>query len=246
MASKNETKAYDGIVLRTIDYKETDLLVDILTDEGKKCFLARGAKKLTSKNAPSLRLLTKGTFVIATNLSGKGTLKESAPIRAMNPKEDLPSLFALNFVAEATNAFSQYETESERKVYRFLDATLSKINDGYDPLSASLIYLSYILKTNGSGLDVSECVRCHSKRNIVGVSYQEGGFLCKTHIAEGDALLSPYALKVIRYCFMVEADTLKDVVFEKKTTIHLLKDLAEFSKDQFGIKLKSVELLKVL
>lgn len=246
MASKSETKTFDGIVLKVIDYKESDLLVDVLTSEGKKCFLARGAKKLTSKNAPSLGLLTKGTFVVALNLSGKGTLKESVPTRQMNPKEDFASLFVLNFIAEVTNAFSQYETGSERKVYQFLDTTLSRINGGYDPLSASLVYLSYTLKANGSGLDVSECVRCHTKRDIAGISFQEGGFLCKAHVRETGSPFSPYALKVLRYCFMVEADTLKEVTFEKETTIRLLKDLAEFSKDQFGIQLKSIKLLKVL
>lgn len=246
MAPKNETKTFEGIVLRTIDYKESDLLVDVLTSEGKECFLARGAKKITSKNSSSLGLLTKATFVVSISLSGKGTLKEGAPIRTMSPKEDLASLFALNFIAEVSNAFAQYQTESERKTYRFLDSMLSKINEGYEPLSACLIYLSYILKSNGSGLDVSECVRCHSKRNIVGVSYQEGGFLCKAHIREKDVTFAPYVLKVIRYCFLVEEGTLKDVSFEKDAAIRLLKDLAEFVKDQFGIKLKSLELLRVL
>lgn len=246
MASKNGTKTFEGIVLRAIDYKESDLLVDVLTVEGKESFLARGAKKITSKNSPSLGLLTKATFVVSISLSGKGTLKEGAPIRMMSPKEDLASLFALNFITEVTNAFTQYQTESEKKAYRFLDATLSKINEGYDPLSACLIYLSYILKANGSGLDVSECVRCHSKRNIVGVSYQEGGFLCKEHMRQTDVAFSPYALKVIRYCFLVETDTLKNVVFHKDLAIRLLKDLAEFAKDQFGIKLKSLELLRVV
>ena len=56
MTTLSETK---GIVLKTMPYKEADKLVTVYSyDYGKITLVAKGTKKLTSKNAPSIQSLT--------------------------------------------------------------------------------------------------------------------------------------------------------------------------------------------
>ena len=49
--SRNE-KSINGIVLKQIDYKDNDAIINVLSSDGKIYgFYARGVKKITSKNA---------------------------------------------------------------------------------------------------------------------------------------------------------------------------------------------------
>lgn len=51
MAMKMMNNDFEGIVIRVSDYQENDCILNVLSNEGKKTFKARGIKKVSSKNA---------------------------------------------------------------------------------------------------------------------------------------------------------------------------------------------------
>ena len=74
---------WEGIVLRTIPYGESNKIVTMFTREaGKVTAMARGAKKPRSKLAAVTQPFTHGTFLIRKG-RGMGTLSQGEPIDSM-------------------------------------------------------------------------------------------------------------------------------------------------------------------
>lgn len=244
MAIRKETRKITGIVIRKVDYKESDQIVEILSKEGRFSFLAKGVKKLTSKNASSLLLLTKGTYTLLEGPQGGLSLKEGSIERTADVLEDPKRIFSFNLLAELSRSFIN-ETSNFEALFDLLDKTLEEIQRGYDPLSASLLFFAKILKENGLALNVSECVRCGSKKDIVGISYRDGGFICKNDLESEGEKRSVYELKVIRYCFLVPTKKIGAISFETNTVLSLLKEWGSFVLDNFGYKITSLKLLSM-
>lgn len=244
MAIRKDAKTLEGIIIRTVDYKDNDQIVELLTREGRFSFLARGSKKMTSKNASSLLALTKGNYTLFEGPQGGLSLKEATPLRTINPLDDIERVFALNFLGELAKNFTN-EVSDYQKVYEILDETLQNLSEGFDALSASLIFFAKMLKENGIALNVSKCVRCGEKRNIVGISYTDGGFVCKDDLHSESERKSAYELKVIRFSFMVPKEKMGSIPFEKKTSISLLKEWGRFVEESFGYKIASLKLLSI-
>ena len=244
MAIRKEIKKITGIVIRKVDYKDSDQIIEILSKEGRFSFLAKGVKKLTSKNASSLLLLTKGTYTLLEGPQGGLSLKEGSIERTIAISEDPKRVFALNFLSELSRSFIN-ETSNFERLFCLLDKILEEINRGYDPLSASLLFFANLLKENGLTLNVSECVRCGNKRDIIGISYRDGGFICKHHLESESEKRSVYELKVLRYSFLVPLGKIGMVSFENKTTLKLLREWGSFVLDNFGYKITSLKLLSM-
>lgn len=242
MAAKRETKRLKGIVIRRSDYRDNDLMVEILSPEGKKSFLARGAKKSGSKNAASLNLLSEGEFSLLLSPNGHLSLQEGIPLSSVDGQDDLVRLAIYGLLAELSR-FLIGEAESE-ECFMWLSKCLEAMRGGYDPLSVALIYMAFLLKKNGYGLCVDHCVRCGAKREISGLSYLDGGFLCKKHLREGERK-DAYTLKVIRYCYMLPLTEMGKVAFQKDVSLSLLREWSHNIEEWLGIKLRSVELLSL-
>ncbi len=242
MAAKRETKRIQGIVIRRSDYRDNDLMIEILSPEGKKSFLARGAKKSGSKNAALLNLLSEGEFSVVLSPNGHLSLQEGVLLSLADGHDDLMRLGVYGLLAELSR-FLVGETK-EGESFAWLSKSLKAIREGYDPLSAALIYMAFLLKKNGYGLCVDRCVRCGAKKGISGLSYQDGGFLCQKHLREGEKR-DVYTLKVIRYCYMLPLLEMGKVAFEKKVALTLLREWAQNIEEWLGIKLRSIELLSL-
>lgn len=242
MAIRKEVKTLEGIVIRTVDFKDNDQIVELITRKGRFSFLARGTKKVTSKNASSLLMLTKGKYTLFEGIQGGLSLKEATIERTMSANDDIDRIFALNFLGELLRTFTN-ELTNFQNVYEVLDETLKNINEGFDPLSACLLFFAKILKENGIALDVSKCVRCQGKRNIVGLSYADGGFICKNDIQSESERKSAYELKVIRFAFLAPIEKMGTISFAKKTALSLLREWGDFVEYGFGVKIASLKFL---
>lgn len=71
---------WEGIVLRTMPYGETNKIVTILTKEaGKLTAMARGAKKPASRLSSITQLFVYGSFYYAL-VKGWGPLNKASPL----------------------------------------------------------------------------------------------------------------------------------------------------------------------
>jgi DNA repair protein RecO (recombination protein O) len=232
----------EGFVLRVSSYKENDAMVTILTKEGLVSFLARGIFKPTSKNRAAAQLLGLARFSLNESAAGSYSLAESVPLASPDGKEDLPTLAALSFLAELCSKTVQNEEAPE--VYPWLAKTLQAMADGFDPLTAALIFFARLLVIEGYGLNVDSCVYCGGKTGIVGVSYADGGFVCQNDLAGDAQKASARKLRILRFIFRCGLEDLGRVSFGKDETKEIFGDLGRYLSDLTGVALRSLSILE--
>lgn len=240
---KRELIQLEGYVLRVSPFKEADAMVTCLGKDGLFSFLARGIKKLTSKNAGSCRVLTYSKFSLNASADHKSlSLSESSPLFAIEEKDDLLWMSAVSFLAELNARLLTEEDAVD--VFPAFDTTMKAIRNGYPIHSACLLYFAKLLTLMGYGLEVDECVISGSKQNIVGVNYDEGGFISEPYANELTLRLGSRYLKILRYAFRYPLSDFGRVAFEKEESIELISQLANYAENLTGVRLKSVSMLE--
>ncbi len=236
-------KRRTGIVLRLTPFKDSDAMVNAISEDGFFSFKARGVEKLSSKNAPSVQPLTLSEFILMESQSGGLSLKEGGVIESFSKIEDLSCAATLSFIQELTLKIVQ-EDEALR-VYPYLLASLRLISSGNDPLSVGLLYFAKVLTIGGYGLNVDRCVICGKQKDIVCLSYSEGGFLCRDDFeAETSIKTSPRHLQIARFLFKCEEKDFPRGEFAKEECLLFYSELSQYLENLTGVKLKSISLLK--
>lgn len=240
----NGEESIEGIVLKNKAYKENDLLVWIYTkDYGKLALIARGVKKLKSKNAPACQTISLAdfTFVPRTGLSIliKGSLIEYF----RHIKEDIEleayASYCIEFIYKYTN-----DNEPNEECYQNLLLALQYLESGYDPKLVYLLFNAFILKITGSALEVDQCVHCGRQDHIIGISVHGGGFVCQECLGLYERQLPVEVLKGFRYinkCSLENIDKLK----LKDTVIDELVVIMDAYIDEFtGLALQSRKFIR--
>ena len=232
-----------GIVLRITPVKEADAMVLAIGEEGLFSFYAHGVKKLTSKNAAILQPFVEGKFLMRKSSSGSLTLQESSLVASLQPKEgDLLAMAVDSIMLELTTRLIQEDESSV--VFPFLKSALASISEGKDPYCAGLIYFARVLMAMGIGLNVDGCTSCGNKRDIVALSLQEGGFICKECANELMVEKTPLEqLKMYRYIFKAPLEDIGRVTFEPLLGKALFAELGRYVDDLTGVHLKSIDFL---
>lgn len=231
----------EGYVIRLSAYKDSDAMVNVLTENGLVSFLARGVLKTTSKNAPACQLLSYSRFSLNEGKTAGIALKEALSLQVVDGRDSLARLASFSFLAELTSKVVQ---EDEGKaVFPWLKASLNAIAGNADALTCSLIFFAHVLEIAGYGLDVDECVYCGSKKDIAGISYSDGGFVCRNDLQEGVNALDARNLKILRYIFRCHLEDVPRVAFTKKECQDLFAPLGIYLNDLTGVTLKSLPIL---
>ncbi len=234
-----------GLVLRLSEFKEADAMVNAISSDGFFSFLARGVKKLTSKNASSVQPFSLSEFLLMQSNSGGLTLKQGTLEENYQIENSIEAMTVLSFLQELT--LKVVQEDEAPLAYPYLIKAISSIKEGKDPLTIGLLYFAKVLNNAGYGLDVDECVVCHKKQSIVALSYEEGGFLCKDHYeTQEDEKPDLMKLKIVRYLFRCKESDFPRVEFERKDTIPLYDELGRYLENLTGCRLKSLSLIKSL
>lgn len=232
-----------GIVIRVSTFRDFDCMVTLLTEKGLVSFLARGIKKMSSKNA---YLVNTFNFVNLTLMNGKEGffLKNGKLLNSFShTKSDIEKLSALDFIGELTNLF--VSKEEAHNVYPYLLKCLELLDENIDPKMVCTLYFAKILKYSGYSLEVNSCQKCHKTHDIVAFSVPDGGFICRDCFNSLNHIkLDPLKLKELRYIYLVDVDNFKKVIFPKEDCLTLIKLLNQFVKDVVQVDLKSINLLE--
>ncbi|MDO4500896.1 MAG: DNA repair protein RecO [Erysipelotrichaceae bacterium] len=166
-----------GLVLKIIDYKENDLILEVISED--KSFLsliAKGAKKMSSKRHYS-PLCVYEFIIDYKDLKTMYTIHNSKLIESFYEDKNLKLLSYKNIFLELTSKSKElYETD----MYNNLLFSLRELNENNMYLLGSL-YVAYLLKLFGIYPNVDECVICKDTK-IVGISNKKGGFVCLRHL----------------------------------------------------------------
>ncbi|MBO8164097.1 MAG: DNA repair protein RecO [Brevibacillus sp.] len=241
---------WEGIVIRTTNYGESNKVVTLFTREhGKVGVMARGAKKPKSRLAAVSQLFTYGFFLCK---AGPGTgmpdLSQGDIIESYRElRQDLARTAYAAYIAELTDRLSE-EREANPFVFQLLSLTLRYLDEGRDPEILCRIFESKMLVVAGIRPHLHGCTRCGSEQEPYVFSVTQGGLLCPA--CQGS---DPYAItvapatwKLLRLFQLFDLERLGEIEVKASTRSQLRHVLHRFMDEHLELRLKSRSFLEQL
>ncbi len=220
----------EGIVIRQTPYKEKDAIVNVFTSQGIATFYARSILALTSKNASSCLMYAYSRFLLSSHgdklLLRKGELIDSF----YNNYESIEKMTCLGVMSEVVFKIAG---EDDGRLYAFFLKILNLLKNNFDILTLLCIFLAKAINYSGYALQYEECIQCSSKKNIVAVDYNLGGFVCKKCLKTKEVENNLY-LKIFRYVFKVDIQDIDKNILNKSICMRLIKEFLAYLKAKFG------------
>ena len=228
-----------GIVVNSKAYKEDSAIITIYTkDFGKISAIARGIKKIKSKNASACQSLTYSEFNLIVK-KGLSTLIKANYLNFFpNIKADLLSQSFASYFCEYIIRHCN-DNEPDEVLFNNLLFCLEKLELGYDPWRLYLLFNSYILKSNGCAIEVDSCVHCGSQSKIKGISLSGGGFVCKDCAGNFDQVYNQDDLRVFRHINKFELNDVDRLEISDSQIKKMVPVIDGFIDEYLGIKFKS-------
>ncbi|WJY28496.1 MULTISPECIES: DNA repair protein RecO [Sporosarcina] len=232
---------WEGIVLRTIPYGETNKIVTILTKEaGKLTAMARGAKKPASRLSSVTQVFVHASFLLRTG-KGMGALEQGETIDSMRHiREDLEATAYASYIVELTDKLTE-DGSRLSGVFDLLYDSLHAIDEGYDPEAVALFAEWKMLPVAGIYPVLHQCASCGATEGEFAFSFQEIGFLCHRcfHRDPYIVRITPAQLKLIRTFAAVPISQVGSLILKKTTKQFMKKLVRQIYDEQVGLRLKS-------
>ncbi len=233
----------EAIIIRLTPYKEKDYIVNALTMEGLITFRASGALNVKSSFAGKLFLYAlvfvelKETKVGYTLVSIKN-LNNIAKIFT-----DYDKIITLNLIGEIMIRTLK-DDETIKEAFPLLKNTLTGLATTSNLLSLTYLFLTSLLKVLGLGFVIDRCVICKRQDDIIGISFHDGGLVCK-HCQNAFTMhLNEEDIKKVRYGFMINNDQLFRHEFKDEEIKELLQRFILYLEETYNFKIVSSALIK--
>lgn len=177
-----------ALILSQADYRDADVIIRVLTKEyGLLSFIAKGARKMTSKNAGSIIPVTKAEIQFDYKDGQTMFRLKTARTRKFYRRihEDLKLTAAAGVLCDVC-AHMAHETAVSDEEFDLLEQSFDLLEEGKDPDTVISLYISDMMKLFGIQADVDECVRC-GNTTVTALSAKDGGFLCHDCAAKAGA-----------------------------------------------------------
>lgn len=236
-------KKVEGIIISTVDYKESSKIINILTpNDGIIGVIAKGSKNLKSKISATSSPLTYGIFYLSYHKGDIPLLTEVDMINSF--KRIRTDIIKLNYSLFILELCSQvYQHDQSSKIYNLLIEGLCKINDDYDSQIVTNIVELKMLQYLGIKPVVEKCVNCQQKTDIITISSYKGGYLCKNCVGQ-ETIYHLKTLQLIRMFYYVDISKITkiDISDNIKKEINLFID--DYYERYSGLYLKSKNFLE--
>lgn len=171
-----------GLILKQSDYKNSDGIITVLTREyGKLSLVAKGIRKISSKNAGRLLPYCKAEFLFDYRDDKTMFTMKNVSLIEMNRTlhEDLQLQTCASVLCEITDEIllNGYEGENYQKIYDDLDKCFSYLNQNKDTNTIMTLFIADIMHLFGILPQVDGCAVCGSQL-VQAISIDDGGFLC--------------------------------------------------------------------
>ncbi len=178
----NRDRVYrtEAIVLSRFDLGETDRIFTLLTrDRGKIRAVAKGARRPTSKLAPSLEYFTRCRMMLSRGRDLDVITSVEVIERPDALGERIDAFSHACHLAEVTNRLVP-ESQDVPEIYGLLSAALAELEQPGEPWLLARWYEMALLALTGYRLDLYHCAGCGAdllaEPNTLGI--QSGGILC--------------------------------------------------------------------
>lgn len=231
-----------GIIISESNYSETSKLLNIFTKEyGIIGVIAKGAKRLKSNLRSVTSKLTYAEFQINYK---EGKLSNLICADVINPfveiRKDLLKISYASFLLELTSQVMKQT--SEKEIFDLLEATLLKIEEGYDPIIITNIlelkYLDYL----GIKPELNSCAVCGSTK-VLTVSTNKGGFVCN-NCHTNEKIVDKKTIQILRMLYYVDISKISKISLNNNTKEEIDNFINEYYDKYTGLYLKSKKFLK--
>lgn len=236
-------KKIEGIIISTVDYKESSKIINVLTPtEGMIGILAKGSKNIRSKIAATSNVLTYGTFYLNYH---KGSIPLLTEVDLINSfKQIRKDLIKLNYALFLLELSSQvYKHDKSKKIYELLIDGLNKINEGYDSQIVTNIVELKMLQYLGIKPVVEKCVNCQKTTDIITISSYKGGYLCKDCVGK-ETIFHLKTLQLIRMFYYIDLSKITKIDISETIKKEISLFIDDYYERYSGLYLKSKTFLE--
>lgn len=234
----------EGIVINEKAYGETSKIINVITKEyGIIGIIAKGARTLKSEFRVSTAKLSYAYFNIIYK-EGKLSTLVSADI--INPfKSIIKDINKISYAVYILELSEQVVKQTNQNIFDLMLSGLIKINEGYDPLIImniiELKYLDYL----GVMPVLDRCSVCGTTNNIVTLSSDKGGYVCKNCYST-EKIIGEKAIKLIRLFYYVDISKISKLEIGDVSKKEI-NDFLDMYYDRYtGLYLRSKTFLKNL
>lgn len=231
-----------GIIVSDTNYSESSKILNVLTKEyGLIGIMSKGCRNIKSKLRSTSMKFTYGYFHINYKENGISTLIEVDVINDFKTiKTDLSKIGYSSYLIDFAKQIAKEEKDEE--IFDVLEASLLKIENGFDPsLITNIVELKYLYFL-GVMPTLNKCAKCGNPKDIVTINSDAGGYLCK-NCYTNEYITDEKTLKLLRMFQLVDISRIKELNILDKNKKEINKFLEDYYQKYTGIYLKSKDFL---
>lgn len=236
-------ESFEGIILSETNYSESSKILNVLTDKhGLIGVMSKGCRNMKSKLRGVSRKLIYGTLHVYYKENGLSTLigvdvKNSFSKTMM----DLEKISYASFILDLTHQVLKQNDSEE--IFELLKNVLIRIEEGLPPLPLTNILELKLLDYLGVSPNVDSCCHCGSTKEIVTLSSEQGGYICKD-CYDNEPLVSDKTIKMIRMYYYVDIASITKLQVSDEVTKEVNAFLDDYYERFTGLYLKSKSFIK--
>ena len=238
-------KKIKGIVLTVTPYGDNSKIINLLTEElGLVGIMCKGVKSIRNPLRTKTDRFTLGEFHIDYK---EGKLSKLIDIDVIdtynNIRNDIEKISYATYITELT--YQVVKQSRDSNVFNLYIDSLTKLNEGLNPLIITNIielkYLDYL----GVGLNFSSCIKCGSKKNIVTIDPDEGGYICKDCYTN-ELIFNPKTITMLRKYYLIDIKSITKISIKDDIIQEINNFISKYYDRYTGLYLKSKDFLKTL
>ena len=236
-------ESLEGIVLTETNYSESSKILNVLTKEhGLIGIMSKGCRNMKSKLRGVSRKLIYGVFHIYYKENGLSTLI-SVDVKNSFSKTmmDLEKISYASFILDLVNQVL-HQNEDEN-IFPLLRDTLEKLEEGLNPIALTNILELKLLDYLGVSPSIDACAHCGSTKQIVTLSSDAGGYVCKA-CYNNEPLVKDETIKMIRMYYYVDIKNIQKLDVPEEITLEINHFLDDYYDRFTGLYLKSKDFIK--
>jgi len=206
--------------------------------------MCKGAMGIKSKLRSSTQKLTYGVFNIYYK---KDKLSTLVSIDVINPlKKIKEDILLISYASYLTDLVSQIlKQTNDKNIYDDYINGLLKIEEGLNPVVITNILEVKLLDYLGVGLNITSCIMCGNKKEIVTLSSEKGGLICK-NCYTNERIVPISIVKILNMYYLVDIKSINKLAIKEDVISEINKFLTSYYDDYTGLYLKSKDFLKTI
>ena len=235
----------EGIILNVTPFGETSKIINVYTKQyGVIGIMCKGAMGIKSKLRSVTQKLTYGIFNIYYK---KDKLSTLVSVDIINPlkkiKEDILLISYASYLCDLVGQV--LKQTSDKIIYDDFINVLLKIEEGLNPIVMTNILEVKLLDCLGVGLNLTSCIMCDNKKEIVTLSSEKGGLICKNCYTQ-ERVVPISIVKTLNMYYLVDIKSVSKLAIKEDVINEINKFLTSYYDDYTGLYLKSKDFLKTI